>query len=144
MELPAPVERSNWGFGVEQLCGKAEVIAYCEYFFLSASPEHIERFITGIRKNPRFNLSSFEEQCLSRAHVFKAICKGMARTHQPDALHLWTAEKTGMDVFLTHDKAFRNVVDRQQVTLHCRVMFPSELLAAISHSDQPASTQLGD
>ena len=104
--LPPPVERSKWGIGLDQFRSKDDVIVYCECFFLSPSPERVEDFITGMRENPRFNLSRFEESCLRRFHVFRAICRGIDRTHYPDALHLWTAEENGMNVFLTHDKKF--------------------------------------
>ena len=130
--LPAPLERSKWGLDDDQLCSKEEVIAYCECFFLTASPERTERFIAGMRKNPRFTLSGFEEKCLRRSHVFKAISKGIDRTHYPDALHLWTAEENGLEVFLTHDRKFLNVIARQEVDLRCRVMLPSELLAVFA------------
>lgn len=127
--LPAPIERSKWGLDLDQLCSKEHVIAYCECFFLTASTERVEHFIAGMRENPRFSLSPFEERCLRRVHVFRAICKGIDRTHYPDALHLWTAEENGMDVFLTHDLKFLNVISRKKINLHCKVMLPSKFLA---------------
>jgi hypothetical protein len=127
-DLPAPLERFKWGLGLDQFLSKEEVIAYCESFFLSSSPKRIEQFIIGMRENPRFNLYAFEKQCLRRVHIFKAICRGIHRTHYPDALHLWTAEENGMDAFLTHDSTFRNVITRQKVALRCTLIFPSELL----------------
>ena len=126
--LPPPLDRSKWGVGLDQLCSKEDVIAYCECFFLTSSPERADEFIAGMRHNPRLNLSRFEEKCLRRSHVFKAICKGIDQKHYPDALHLWTAEENSADVFLTHDKKFRNVIARQNVDLHCKVLFPSEFL----------------
>jgi hypothetical protein len=127
--LPRPLERSKWGIGLDQMCSRENVIAYCECFFITPSPERVEDFILGMRKNPRFSLSPFEEKCLRRAHVFKAICKGIDRKHYPDALHLWTAEENSVGVFLTHDKKFRNVITRQNVDLKCKIQFPSEFLA---------------
>jgi len=126
--LPPPLERSRWGIGLDQLCSKEDVIAYCECFFLTASPERVESFISGMRENPRFSLTPFEAECLRRSHVFRAICHGINRTHYPDALHLWTAEENGMNVFLTHDKRFQNVIAHQKIELKCKVMLPSEFL----------------
>jgi predicted nucleic acid-binding protein len=80
-----------------------------------------------MKSNP-LGLSTFEEKCLRRAHVFKAICQGIDRAHYPDALHLWTAEENNLDVFLTTDRRFRNVIDRQNIELHCHIMFPNELI----------------
>ncbi|MCH8168389.1 MAG: hypothetical protein IIC03_10750 [Proteobacteria bacterium] len=126
--LRAPLERSKWGLGSDQFCSKEHVIAYCKSFFLTASSERVEQFIAGMRENPTFSLSPFEEKCLRRSHVFRAISKGIARTHYPDALHLWTAEENSVDVFLTHDKKFQNVIARQKIELKCKVMLPSEFL----------------
>jgi hypothetical protein len=130
-DLPAPLERSKWGLDLDHFCSREEVIAYCECFFLTSSAQRTERFIAGMSENPRFRLSPFEEKCLRRSHVFRAICKGIDRSHYPDALHLWTAEENGMDAFLTHDRKFRNVIARQNVALHCKVIFPSHLLKEV-------------
>ena len=126
--LPDPLERSKWGLDLDQTCSKEHVIAYCESFFLTPSPERAERFIAGMRENPTFSLSPFEEKCLRRLHVFRAICRGIDRTHYPDALHLWTAEENSVDVFLTHDNTFQNVIAHQKIELKCKVMLPSEFL----------------
>ena len=127
--LSPPLDRSKWGLGLDQFCSKEDVINYCECIFLTPSSERVEDFIAGMRENPRFDLSRFEEKCLKRSHVFRAICRGIDRTHYPDALHLWTAEENRVDVFLTHDKKFRNVIARQKIDLICKVLFPSEFLA---------------
>ncbi len=126
--LPAPFERSKWGLDSDQFRSKEDVIAFCEGFLLGASPERVERFIAGMRESPQVSLSQFEEKCLRRLHVFRAICYGINRVHYPDALHLWTAEENGVDVFLTHDKRFQNVIAHQRIELKCNVMLPSEFL----------------
>jgi hypothetical protein len=123
----SPFERSKWGLSIDQYLDKDQVIKYCECFFLTPTPERIDRFISGMKSNP-LGLSTFEEKCLRRAHVFKAICRSIDRTHYPDALHLWTAEENNLDVFLTTDRRFRNVIDRQNIELHCHIMFPNELI----------------
>ncbi|WP_299618278.1 hypothetical protein [Pelagibius sp.] len=125
--LEPPIDRSKWGLSIEQHLSKEDVIAYCECFFLSPSADRTEAFIDGMRSNPCFSLTGFEERCLRRLDVFKRICRGIDRTHYPDALHLWTAEENSVDVFLTMDKRFRNVIQRQKADLHCRILFPSEL-----------------
>lgn len=137
--LPAPLDRSKWGLDGDQFASKADVIGYCESFFLTASPKRIERFIRGMRENPRYSLTPFEEGCLQRVQVFKAICRGIERTHYPDALHLWTAEENGMDVFLTHDRKYLNVISRQAVDLRCKVMLPSMFLASLERGSGGSS-----
>jgi len=93
---------------------KDDVIAYCKSCFLTPSPERTERFIEGMKHNPRHSLSPFEERCLRNASVFQRLCRGIDETHYPDALHdethypdalhLWTAEENGLGAFLTLDK----------------------------------------
>jgi hypothetical protein len=128
----APLERSKWGLSIEQYHDKEQVITYCLSFFLTPSQERIERFISEMRANPRFSLSTFEEKCLRRAQVFKDMCYGIDKKHYPDALHLWTAEENNLDVFLTIEKRFRNVMHRQKIKLNCRIMFPSELVFSLT------------
>ena len=128
VHLPAPFERSKFGLGGEQFMDKDDVVAYCKSFFLTPSPDRIEKFIEGMRSNPRYSLSPYEERCLRNAHIFKSLCRGIDESHYPDALHLWTAEENSLDVFLTLDRKFRNVVERQDANLKCRVLYPSEIL----------------
>ena len=119
--LSPPLDRSKWGLGLDQLCSKEDVINYCKCIFLTPSRERVEDVIAGMRENPRFNLSHFEENCLRKSHVFREICKGIGQTHYPDALHLWTAEENSMDVFLTHD-SFRigpRTEDALRATIFC-------------------------
>jgi hypothetical protein len=126
-----PIVRSKWGLSAKQYTDKNDIIAYCKCFFLTPSKERTEKFIAGMKENPRFSLSEFEERCLRNSDVFRKICRGISENHYPDALHLWTAEKNGLDVFLTMDKKFINVMARQKIGLHCRVMLPSDVLRAL-------------
>lgn len=133
--LKSPIDRSKWGLSLEQYTSKKSVIEYCECFFLTPSSERMEIFIEGMRRNPRINLTEFEERCLRRQDIFKQICKGIDKTHYPDALHLWTAEENGIDVFLTIDKKFKNVIQHQKISMNCQVQFPSELLSALGQGE---------
>ncbi len=127
--LPAPFERSKFGVSGEQFMNKEDVIAYCKSVFLTPTQERIEKFIEGMQCNPRYDLSPFEERCLRNATVFQNLCRGIDESHYPDALHLWTAEENALDAFLTLDRKFRNVVERQGINFRCRIMYPTELLA---------------
>ncbi len=84
-----------------------------------------------MRENQRIKLSELEERCLRELPVFRGICHGISENHYPDALHLWTAEVNGMDTFLSMERKFRNVIDRQKVDLRCRMMTPIELAAQL-------------
>jgi hypothetical protein len=130
-KIPAPIDRSKWGMDMDQALSREQVIKYCEGFFLTPTDERIEAFILGMRKNPRLSLSEFEENCLRNVRVFREICRGIDRKHYPDALHLWTAEENGVDVFLLNDKKFINVISRQKVNLHCKLMLPTDFIKYI-------------
>lgn len=129
--IPAPFERSKFGLGGDQFLSKDDVINYCKSFFLTPTQKRVEQFIDGLKRNPRFNLSPFEERCLRNAFAFKGLCRGIDETHYPDALHLWTAEENGLDAFLTLDRKFKNVMERQHINFKCRILYPSELLAIV-------------
>lgn len=132
--LKSPLDRSKWGLSSAQYLDRESVIKYCEYFFLSPSKDRLETFIDGMRHNPTYSLTKFEERCLRHVSTFRNICRNIDRAHYPDALHLWTAEENGIDVFLSVDKKFRNVMERQNVHLHCKILFPSELLSMTNGS----------
>jgi hypothetical protein len=60
---------------------------------------------------------------------FLEIAKATGDAHIDDAFHLWTAEEASLDVFLTIDKRFRNVVHNQRHNIKSvvSVMTPKEL-----------------
>jgi len=130
-ELPPPFERSKFGLDLDQFVSKEDVIGYCIDFLLTPDSEQIAKFIEGVKRNPRYSLSPFEEKCLRNTSVFKKLCRGIDETHYPDALHFWTAEEHGLDAFLTLDRKFRNVTERQRISMKCDVLYPSELVEKV-------------
>lgn len=138
----SPIRRSKWGLDVDQLQGPTNeaakkdkrernkhLIQYCQNWLLTPSAERMEQFILNMRKNPEVHLSEFEEKCLRNAQLFKSICKYLDTVHYPDALHLWTAEENGLDVFLTNDGKFKRAMASIRIPLLCRIMSPSDLVA---------------
>lgn len=124
------LDRSKWGLNIQQALDKQAIIDYCKCFFLSPDFTRIERFIEGMRRNQRYDLTESEEKCLRRTHVLRS---GIA--HYPDALHLWTAEENGLDVFLTHDRRFKNVIEsKRNLKRHCRVMLSTQLVGKLQNS----------
>lgn len=130
-ELPPPFDRSKFGLDLDQFVSKEDAIGYCISFLLTPDLEQITKFIEGMKRNPRYSLNQFEEKCLRNASVFKELCRGIDETHYPDALHFWTAEEHGLDAFLTLDQKFRNVTERQRISMKCDVLYPSELVAKV-------------
>lgn len=124
--------RSRYGITLERYRSKEDVIRHCKIYFLDTTRERQERFIEKMHDNPQFSLSDVEERSIRSTHVFQEICHGISETHYPDALHLFTAEMNDIDVFLTLDNKFKNVIDRQQISLSCRTLLPSMLVSEIS------------
>ena len=125
--LSPPLERSKWSISRDEYVSKEHVISYCERYLLTLSEERIEALIHSMQDNPGVRLTEFEMKSLRNTSRFKEICRGIHRNHYPDALHLWTAEENSVERFLTLDKTFRNVMEKQDVDLRCKIVFPSEL-----------------
>lgn len=124
----SPLDRSKWGIDLQQYSSKEHIISHCKCFFFGTE-KRTNKFIEGMKKNPRFSLSDFEEISLRKSSDFQQICFGLSETHYPDALHYWTAELNGLDCFMTIDKAFINVIRRKNLNFHCQILFPSEVSA---------------
>lgn len=141
-----PFRRSKWGLDGEEQFGpfpvvdshgrkeklpKRErnkyVIEFCQ-ILLGLSAERVESFIAGMRKNPVYHLSAFEEKSLRNIQTFRTICRHVDSVHFPDAFHLWTAEENELDVFLTFDTTFRNATKRNVDGLRCEIYTPQEFV----------------
>jgi hypothetical protein len=64
-----------------------------------------------------------------RTPRFLRLKKALGEAHIDDAFHLWTAEEASLDVLLTMDRRFRNVVtnEKRRVSSLVSVMTPREL-----------------
>lgn len=66
---------------------------------------------------------------LGRLGRFRSICAGLSDTQCRDAFHLWSAELSGVDYFLTVDTKFINALTQtRKLDLPCKPVSPSELL----------------
>ena len=78
-----------------------------------------------------------EQKNLAQIGQFKLLCRHLARTHYPDAFHVWTAEANGLDYFLMMDKRFPNAIrNRRDLDFRCKAVSPDELLSALGVSEK--------
>jgi hypothetical protein len=121
--------RKNIDFGY--YLKKEELLEFCD--FLLQLPESL------LQQTPEIwaTLPTSEQENLLQISLFKLLSLHLARTHYPDAFHLWTAEINGLDYFLMMDKKFPNALqNRRDLDLHCRVVSPDDLLKALEISER--------
>lgn len=74
------------------------------------------------------SLPAFEQANLLRLDEFRGLCQGLTQNHYPDAFHLWTAERNGLDYYLTMERKFRELMSRSKIQFKCKVASLEELL----------------
>ena len=122
--VEAAVERSSFcqielGRHVET----QRVIDYCKWLI---SPG-IEQFADQLTK--KWHGSARALHNLKKVQRFRELCRGLAEKQYPDAFHLWSAELSGADIFLTIDGKFiRAMTESKNIRLPCRPVSPSRLL----------------
>ncbi|SPF37883.1 conserved hypothetical protein [Candidatus Sulfotelmatobacter kueseliae] len=119
---------------------KEELLEFCD--FLLNLPEPL------LPRAREFwaKLPASEQTNLTQLGRFKSLCRHLARTHYPDAFHLWTAEANGLDFFLMIDKKFVNALRNcHELDFRCRAVSPEQLLNAlgVTERDQYPYTESG-
>ncbi|QCO66848.1 type II toxin-antitoxin system VapC family toxin [Luteimonas yindakuii] len=109
----------------------------CRNSFLKLLLEAYQRGeLQNIRKWP---LTPFELDSIERFDRFADICSCLEESQFADGWHLWTAERNGVDFFLTLDKRFVNVMTRtSRVPLISLPVFPSELVEILRMKERAA------
>ena len=131
--LETPFDRSRFGLSSQQALRmgeyKDDVINWCK-MLVNIDQARVDRYLTN---QTAIKLNAFEQKCFKNISTFKALCKNVHRSHYPDIYHFWTAIEHEMDVFLTHEKKFRNEVSKNlsDLDIKCKIMNSSELLEAI-------------
>jgi predicted nucleic acid-binding protein len=74
------------------------------------------------------SLPAFEQSNLQLLDEFKRLCRELTKNHYPDAFHLWTAERNGLDYYLTMERKFRKLMRRSTLQFKCKAVSPEELL----------------
>jgi hypothetical protein len=118
--------------------GNFTQIGFFEWLF-SLSSHQVERMINAnariIRRAPRWALTDFEINSLRNIEWFKFLCSRSGTTdNYPDVFHVWTAERNGLDVFLTLDAKLTRFIanirreKKKTITFNTEVLLPLELL----------------
>ena len=85
-------------------------------------------------------LSAFEKESIRKIDWFHSVCKLFdSNEHLPDVFHLWTAERNQLNVFLTLDKKFSNMLDfntKNTLPIITKVLTPVELLRELGIASQ--------
>lgn len=132
--LEPPFDRSRFGLTDDQALRKGDhrnaVVEWCQ-MLENIDKDRAERYISG---KTAIQLTPFEKKCLNNISTFKALCKNIHEKHFPDIYHFWTAIEHNMDVFLTHEKKFRNEVSKnlESLDIRCKIMNSSELLKSLT------------
>lgn len=120
---PSPIERSR----LMSLPLKVYNSKECRTGFFKLLLEVNRRGqLDNIRQWP---LTAFELASVEGFGRFAEICSCLHESQYTDAWHLWTAERSGIDFFLTLDRKFINAMTRtSRIPLISRPVYPSELV----------------
>ena len=90
---------------------------------------------TLLRLAPKLGLTDFEMESFKNIHWFQFLCKRSgSMENSPDIFHLWTAERNGLDAFLTLEKRLPNFVANvrtekaKPIEIKTEVLRPLDLL----------------
>lgn len=105
------------------------------FAFLNATSDESVKLI--LENSEAIGLTNFEEKSFEGIEHFKDLCKQL-QSHEnlPDAFHVWTAERNGLDVFLTLEKRLTNSIRNKSKKLNVdvKVLRPTELLRELNIS----------
>ncbi|ATD68255.1 MULTISPECIES: hypothetical protein [Luteimonas] len=122
--VPSPIERSR----LMSLPSNTYNSKECQTDFFKMLLEANRR--GDLQNLRRWPLTKFELQSVEEFGRFAEICSCLTESQYVDAWHLWTAERSGIDFFLTLDKRFVNAMTRtSRVSLLSRPIYPSDLVA---------------
>jgi len=130
--VDAAVERSYF-FQMElgQFIQTEKVIEYCKWLMTPG----IEKLADRLSGNPDYPLWLLNN--LRNVQRFRDLCHGLAEKQYPDALHLWSAEVNGSNLFLTIDGKFiRAMTKSKNINLPCKPVSPAELLDILKIEDK--------
>ncbi len=125
-------EYASKGGKKDRKAGKPVRITQISFFRFLNELEHPSELIK-LRKS--IGLTDFEVESLKEIYWYKEVCKRSGSSENyPDIYYVWTAERNGIDVFLTLDKKLVNIFTgiknekRCKLTINTEVMLPLQLL----------------
>lgn len=133
--VPAPIERGKFFSNANWV--KGEEIELFMDFLLKVDPAKFH-----IKMHRMAKFTEFELNNAKNISIFQQMCdrKALGRSRARDAYHLWAAECSGIEYFLTVDKKFlnpyRTAVRDQKISLKCRAVSPAELIGELGISTE--------
>jgi hypothetical protein len=95
-------------------------------WLLTLTDEHVLQ-LTSFRE--RLKISEFEIESLQNLQWFRAMCRiAQSSENYPDVLHLWAAQRNGMDVFLTLESRLPNIAAHFPTDQSCAPSYPTQVL----------------
>lgn len=134
-EIPSPIERSKL-FQSSDWVMKHRVEQFMD-FLLDVNPSQLYQVMCGMNK-----FSKFELENARNIQKFKALCdeKVLKRKPARDAFHLWAAECSNVDYFLTIDMKFlrpyRQAIRSKKINFKCKAVSPEELIECLGISTE--------
>lgn len=129
-QIPPAVERSYFFQSpLNEYLKKETVIEFCHWLNkldirkLTIDSSIMKSLPDGMSKNIK-NIDRYQE-----------LCKGLTKEQCIDALHLWSAECSNVDYFLTMDMKFINAMRNNKTNKLCKPILPSELLCLLGESE---------
>jgi hypothetical protein len=127
----APITRSRFFSGDERFVQREAVIDFCKWLH-DPKVESLADRTDFQRLLPEFELNN-----LRHVGRFRDICQGLSKKQFPDAFHLWTAEVSGLDYFLSTDKKFIQAITKLDKTdLPCKPISPEDLLSELGVTER--------
>lgn len=132
-EIPSPIERSKLFQSSDWVMGQ-RVEQFMD-FLLGVNPSQLYQMMCEMNK-----FSDFELKNAKNIQKFKDLCdeKTLKRKPARDAFHLWAAECSNVDYFLTIDMKFlrpyRQAIKSRKINFHCKAVSPEELIECLEIS----------
>lgn len=133
-DVPPPIDRSKFVQTTNWTDGK--VVDKFLDFLLEADASGLERMMKA-----RACFSDFERQNAAQLKLFKDMCsnKAIGEKRKRDVFHLWAAECSHIDYFLTTDLKFlrscNNAINHKKFDINCKVVSPADLVKELSIPD---------
>lgn len=131
LQAKAPIERGRFvSLPADKYIRTDARVRFCATLLNAFKNGGLEQIATAVP------LSEFEWVSVHSFHRYAELCSAIHEKHYPDAWHLWTAERNGLNYFLTMDTSFVKVMTQTaKVDLPVKLVLPSELLGRLRKED---------
>jgi hypothetical protein len=133
------LQRSSFfgGLSGDEIVSRDAQIKFCEWLLANGEK---------ILNSPGIcaKLGNAQVSVLQGLKRYRELCKPLAPIQYVDALHLWTAELNGIELFVTMDKKFVNALrSGKRLDIKCRPVFPEDMLVELGTEQEPMPYEYG-